>query len=51
MTRAGPALRRGMPIFVYHVPVATHIDATFDEMVELLDLDGVIGLKYAEWNL
>ena len=40
-----------LPLFVYHIPAVTHLTPTVDEMVELLDIDGVAGMKCTDWNL
>ena len=41
--------RPGLPVFIYHVPSSRN--PTVDDMVALLDIPGVIGLKATEWNL
>jgi len=40
-----------LPVIVYHIPMLTGRNPTLDEMVELLDIPGVVGLKFTEWNL
>jgi len=40
-----------LPLLIYHVPVITHVSLSLDEMVQLLDIEGVVGLKYTDWNL
>ena len=40
-----------IPVFVYHIPALTHRASTLEEMLELLDIEGVIGLKLTDWNL
>jgi len=40
-----------IPVLVYHFPGLTHRTPTVDEMIELLEIDGVVGLKLSDWNL
>ncbi len=40
----------GGPVFVYHMPPAGY-DASYDQLAELLDIDGVAGAKVSDWNL
>lgn len=40
-----------LPLFVYHIPMLTGRNTSVDEMVELLDIPGVVGLKFSDWNL
>ena len=40
-----------LPLLVYHIPHLSGVSSTFDELVELLDIDGVVGLKATDWNL
>jgi len=40
-----------IPVIVYHIPAVTHHNPSLDEMVELLDIDGVAGLKFTDCNL
>jgi len=40
-----------IPVLVYHIPMLTHHTPTVDELLELLDIDGVVGLKLTDWNL
>lgn len=35
-----------MPMIMYHVPCTSKVSFSFDEIAEILSLDGVIGLKY-----
>jgi len=37
-------------VFVYHMPPAG-FTATFEQLSELLELDGVVGAKVSDWNL
>ncbi len=39
-----------LPLLVYHCPGLTHYTMTKDEALELLDIDGVVGLKMTDWN-
>jgi len=41
----------GGGVLVYHIPASTHHHPTLDEMLELLDIEGVVGLKMSDWNL
>ena len=41
----------GIPVLVYHVPVITGYTPTLDEMVEFIDIPGVVGVKLTDWNL
>lgn len=41
----------GLPLLVYHIPMLTGAASTVDEMLELLDIEGVVGLKSSDWNL
>lgn len=40
-----------IPTLVYHIPMLTGRSLTVDEMLRLLDIDGVVGLKFSDWNL
>ena len=40
-----------LPLLIYHVPVLAHTSLSLDEMLELLDIEGVMGIKYTDWNL
>lgn len=40
----------GGPVFVYHMPPAGYL-AGFDQLAEVLELDGVAGAKVSDWNL
>ena len=40
-----------LPMFIYQVPVLSHLHLTVEEMLRLLDIDGIVGMKYTEWNL
>ena len=40
-----------LPLLVYHIPILSGHSLTVDEMCALLDIEGVIGLKYSDWNL
>ena len=40
-----------LPVFVYHYPMLTGRNPTVDEMLELLDIPQVAGLKLTDWNL
>ncbi|MFH1614548.1 MAG: dihydrodipicolinate synthase family protein [Planctomycetota bacterium] len=40
-----------LPLLVYHIPMLTGRNPGIDEMLELLDIEGVVGLKMTDWNL
>lgn len=40
-----------LPVFVYHFPMLTGRTPSVEEIIELLDIPGVIGLKMTDWNL
>ena len=40
-----------IPLFVYYIPALTGKNITLEEMLELLDIDGVAGLKLTASNL
>ncbi len=40
-----------LPVFVYHVPILTGRYSSLDELLQLVDIPGVVGLKYTDWNL
>ena len=40
-----------IPLLVYYVPILTGKHSSLDEMLELLDIPGVAGLKLTDWNL
>jgi N-acetylneuraminate lyase len=41
----------GIPLFVYYIPMLTGRSISLDEMLELLDIEGVAGLKLTDSNL
>jgi len=41
----------GIPLIIYHVPVISHVSLSLKQLCSLLDIDGIIGLKYTDWNL
>lgn len=41
----------GLPVFVYYIPAVTHRGFTLEEMVQLLAIRGVAGLKFTDHNL
>lgn len=45
------AYASGLPTFVYYIPVITHREFSLDEMDQLLDIEGVAGLKFTNHNL
>ena len=40
-----------LPTLVYHIPIITGLDLTVDELTELLDIEGVVGLKLSDYDL
>ncbi len=40
-----------IPVLVYHIPALTQHTPTLDEMLALVDIEGVVGLKFTDWNL
>ena len=45
------AYSSGLPTFVYYIPVITHREFSLAEMDQLLDIEGVAGLKITNHNL
>ncbi len=41
----------GLPLLVYHIPILTGTALTANEMLRLLDIEGVVGFKFSDWNL
>ena len=41
----------GLPLIVYHIPILTGRVLSVGEMSQLLDIPGVIGFKFSDWNL
>ena len=40
-----------LPLLIYYFPMVTGKTLTIDEMLRLLDIPGIIGLKLTDWNL
>jgi dihydrodipicolinate synthase/N-acetylneuraminate lyase len=40
-----------LPLLVYYIPCLTEHQSTYGELLELLDVEGVIGLKFSDYNL
>lgn len=40
-----------LPLLVYHIPLLSRHALTVDEMLALLDIEGVTGFKISDWNL
>ncbi len=40
-----------LPLLIYHIPALSARPATVEEILEMLEIDGVIGLKFTDWNL
>lgn len=45
------AAAAGVPLLVYYIPGLTPHKSTYEELVELLGLTGVVGLKFTDYNL
>lgn len=45
------AYASGLPTFVYYIPIITHREFSLAEMDQLLDIEGVAGLKFTNHNL
>ncbi len=41
----------GLPVFVYYIPQVTGQRADLGQLLRLLDLEGVAGIKMSDWNL
>ena len=41
----------GIPLFVYHIPAVTGQNLSLPQLLELLDIPGVAGLKFSDANL
>lgn len=40
-----------LPVFVYYIPVVTHQEYTLDQINQMLALEGVVGIKFTNFNL
>ncbi|MBU0611604.1 MAG: dihydrodipicolinate synthase family protein [Armatimonadetes bacterium] len=40
-----------LPVLVYYIPVRTKHQSTYDELLELLAMERVVGLKFSDYNL
>jgi len=40
-----------LPLFVYYIPVVTHREFSFDQINEMLAIEGVAGIKFTNFNL
>jgi N-acetylneuraminate lyase len=40
-----------LPTLIYQVPLLSHLHLTVEDMLRLLDIEGVTGMKYTDWNL
>ena len=45
------AVASGLPVLVYHFPAFTHRSPTLDDVLALLDIEGVVGVKATDWNM
>jgi N-acetylneuraminate lyase len=41
----------GLPAIVYYIPVLTKYDASLQELLDLLAVPGVAGIKYTDWDM
>jgi N-acetylneuraminate lyase len=41
----------GLPVFIYHIPVYTKWEATFEQLERLSAIAGVSGIKFTDYNL
>lgn len=41
----------GIPVLIYHLPSRATAVPTLDQLLALLDIEGVVGLKLSDWNL
>jgi N-acetylneuraminate lyase len=41
----------GLPVLVYYIPALTEHQSTYGELLELLAVDHVVGLKFSDYNL
>ncbi len=41
----------GLPVFIYHIPVFTKWEATFEQLERLSEIEGVSGIKFTDYNL
>ena len=41
----------GLPVLVYHIPTLSGRSTSVEEMIQLLDIDGVVGLKFSDYNI
>jgi N-acetylneuraminate lyase len=41
----------GLPVFIYHIPVYTKWEATFEQLERLSEIEGVSGIKFTDYNL
>ena len=41
----------GLPVIVYYIPVLVGQVLTLDQMLRLVDIPGVVGFKFSDWNL
>ncbi len=45
------AASAGLPVFIYHIPIYTKWEATFDQLARLSEIKGVCGIKFTDYNL
>jgi N-acetylneuraminate lyase len=48
---AAVAKAAGIPLFIYHIPALTGQNLSLPQLLELLDIPGVAGLKFSDANL
>ncbi len=45
------ARESNLPLYIYHIPGATGVSLTVEQMLELLSLEGIAGIKYSSQDL
>jgi N-acetylneuraminate lyase len=40
-----------LPVFVYYIPVVTHQEYSLDQINQMLAIEGVVGIKFTNFNL
>ena len=45
------AVASALPLFVYYIPVVTHQEFSMSQIEDMLDVEGVMGLKFTNHNL
>jgi N-acetylneuraminate lyase len=45
------AMAAGIPLLIYHIPALTNQNLSVENLAQLLDIPGVVGLKFSDANL